>query len=592
MSGRAFFSRPASSHRQRRRRLARQHAPAPRLEQLEDRCVPTVNIVSGFAGLGFGDTPGFVPPDTNAAAGTNHVIEVVNTNLAVYNKSNGQKVSSQSLNTFFNTPDSLSDPVIVYDDNASKFFLTVLDIDADRLLYARFADSSGDPTTTADKSSVVVDDGGGFSGLTVGDFPRVGFNADAYVVSLNMFDAFFGNFDHVQLVTIAKNNFFSPTRTDPFGTNDPNGNNFTLAPASMHGSQPGDPMWYVEEAGFGNGQRVRVVKETGVLSSTPTFTSTNLAVASYVEPPNASQRGSSNQITTNDSRILNVEWRNNQLVASQTVGLATDTQAHARWYEFGTSGATPSLTQQGTIGASSGANSYFPSVALDGAGDVGMTFMESSSSEFLSVYVTGATFSSAPNSMVMQTPVLAKAGEAAYHSFDQPPYRAGDFSGMSVDPVDGSFWAANEYATSSNLAANWGTWIANFKLGTGNVAAPAGASSASGATTGVTAPSVNRGMPVEGMPPLMATDWWMSNLSDWLSNLPSGLLLDRPQLAPNRAAPVSSLDSNPGDPVPDFFVSARIASDRVADRAPVLDQVFASFNREQQEPDGESDMRF
>jgi len=96
-------------------------------------------------------------------------------------------------------------------------------------------------------------------------------------------------------------------------------------------------------------------------------------VAAYRQPPAATQKGANTLITTNDSRVLNAEWRNNRLVAAQTVGVNSDSQAHARWYEFSTSGAT-SLTQQGTIGLGSGANSYFPSIAVNPGGDLGMTF--------------------------------------------------------------------------------------------------------------------------------------------------------------------------------------------------------------------------
>src|SRR5262249_23022532 len=58
----------------------------------------------------------------------------------------------------------------------------------------------------------------------------------------------------------------------------------------------------------------------------------------------------------------------------------------------------------------------------------------------------------------MQAPVLVKAGTDTYFGT-----RAGDYSGITVDPVTGtSFWAANEYARF--FLSYWGTWIANFSL--------------------------------------------------------------------------------------------------------------------------------
>src|SRR5262249_36763444 len=85
----------------------------------------------------------------------------------------------------------------------------------------------------------------------------------------------------------------------------------------------------------------------------------------------------------------------------------------------------------------------------------------------MSMYVTGRSASDAPGTM--QAPALAQAGQAPYSaSFDSSPYRAGDYSGMTIDPSDGSFWAANEYAKTPNpldTRATWGTFLRNLPLG-------------------------------------------------------------------------------------------------------------------------------
>lgn len=443
-----------------------------RVDQLEDRCVPTVTLGTHFSGLKFADTPGYVPPDTIAAAGTDHIVEMVNTDIAIYNKSDGSLVASEDLGVLFNTSDSLSDPGVTYDEQAGVFFIDVLDFQNDLLYYGRFSDTAtgtnplAAPNTVELNEGLDVTDGGGFAGLgTTGDYPRAGWNADVYTISLNMFDVL-GNYDHVSVVTIPKADFQNPAQVDPFGLNDPNANNFTLAPATMHGAQSGaDVMWFAEEAGYGNGSKIKVVKETGVLSS-PTFTSYNIGVAAYLEPPTATQKGASTRLQTNDSRILNAEWRNDQLVAAQTVGLSTDSQSHARWYEFDTSGTTPALTQQGTVGKGSGSNSYFPAIAINANGDVGMSYMQSSANEYVSMYVTGATYSSTAFAMTLQAGVKAQAGQTTYNAFDGSPYRAGDFSGMSVDPATSgalanTFWGANEF---TGTGGNWSTHVANFSL--------------------------------------------------------------------------------------------------------------------------------
>src|SRR6516162_5066885 len=109
-----------------------------------------------------------------------------------------------------------------------------------------------------------------------------------------------------------------------------------------------------------------------------------------------------------------------------------------------------------------------------------MSYMRSgtdTSSDYLSMYVTARVASDPAGTM--ETPVLVPAGigVANYTDFANP-HRAGDLSGINVDPADGSFWAANEFAN-TQAAANWGTGIANF-----NLSAPANAADLGVTNTG------------------------------------------------------------------------------------------------------------
>src|SRR5262249_42044085 len=155
---------------------------------------------------------------------------------------------------------------------------------------------------------------------------------------------------------------------DYFST-DRSSNDFTMAAASMHGSTTGQPMYFVEENGFANGSQMLVVSATDLLSNSPSFTDTPVNVDSYTLPPAAQQPGG--QIETNDPRMLNAEWRDGILVADHTVGLSTDSDAHARWYEFDVSG-TPSLIQDGTIAPADGTSTYFPAITIAPGDVIGM----------------------------------------------------------------------------------------------------------------------------------------------------------------------------------------------------------------------------
>jgi hypothetical protein len=91
-----------------------------------------------------------------------------------------------------------------------------------------------------------------------------------------------------------------------------------------------------------------------------------------------------------------------------------------------------------------------------------MTYMQSSSSQYLSMYVAGGTSN---GTMVPLTAQLAMAGQAIYTGFDGSPYLVGVYSGIGFDPSSsGGFWAVNEYATRSR-GTNWGTHIVEFTVG-------------------------------------------------------------------------------------------------------------------------------
>jgi uncharacterized repeat protein (TIGR01451 family) len=85
-----------------------------------------------------------------------------------------------------------------------------------------------------------------------------------------------------------------------------------------------------------------------------------------------------------------------------------------------------------------------------------------SSTDYMSMYVTGRNSSDAAGTMESSVLVPAGAGQANYKDFSSGG-RAGDLSGINVDPSDGSFWAANEFAN-TEATANWGTAVANFTL--------------------------------------------------------------------------------------------------------------------------------
>ena len=174
-------------------------------------------------------------------------------------------------------------------------------------------------------------------------------------------------------------------------------------------------------------------------------------------------------ITTNvDTRIIKAAEWNDTIVASHAIGVSA-TEDDARWYAIDVSSGTPTLADQGNVSAGNNHYIVYPSVDINAAGDIGMTYLQSGTGagQYMSMYVTGRNAADAAGTM--QTPVLVKAGVA-----NEAGGREGDLSGINVD-ANGSFWAVNEWAADpaqTSTFANWSTAIANFVLGTAPTVTP------------------------------------------------------------------------------------------------------------------------
>src|SRR5206468_9077708 len=108
------------------------------------------------------------------------------------------------------------------------------------------------------------------------------------------------------------------------------------------------------------------------------------------------------------------------------------------------------LVQQTTPGTSDDAR-YFPSLAVDTRGNLGLTYAYSSPSAYAGIRATGVDAAGTVGvEAVIQTGVSTIDGS-----------RYGDFAGTALDPGDGrTFWHFEEYADGSQ----WGTWVGAFQV--------------------------------------------------------------------------------------------------------------------------------
>jgi hypothetical protein len=451
----------------------------PALEALEDRIAPAVNLLSHYTGLDFNQSlnlsGGSTPPDSNGAAGPFNVVETVNQVVAIYSpKSTGSSQVSAGLATFFSTTNTgvkllpnLTDPFTIYDPQINRFIVGDVNSDLAKTNHLLLAVSkTNDPLTLTSTDWTFYNIDISEPKVALQDYPgNPGYNADALVVTFNSFSS--TTFLHSMVTSININQLvtggpLAKNRTY-FVNDDPNTADASLRPTTMQDSKPGDPMWLIEQNPNGADNSINVLKMTNILSTNPTFTTTTLPVNPYIDVVNQPPRQPDGTVLTTDidSRIQNAMEENNTIVAAQSVGNLNKTEDDVQWYAIDVSSGTPTMQQQGDVSAGNNTYLSYPAIAINAAGDIGMTYMQSGTGagQFLSMYVTGRTpFDPAGT---MEAPVLVEQGFTNYHDFATSTNgRVGDLSGINVD-ANGSFWAVSEFAN-SEPTANWGTAIANF----------------------------------------------------------------------------------------------------------------------------------
>lgn len=136
--------------------------------------------------------------------------------------------------------------------------------------------------------------------------------------------------------------------------------------------------------------------------------------------------------------------------------------AGARWYELrpasgGTTGVT--VYQQSTYAPNDGLSRWMGSIASDKQGNLALGYSTSSSSADPSISYSYRIASDTLNRIGSEQ--LLEAGSGAQQ---RTLNRWGDYSAMTVDPVDDcTFWYTNEYLT-GNGTFNWHTRIGTFKV--------------------------------------------------------------------------------------------------------------------------------
>ena len=418
--------------------------PAPPKEGLGQQLAilggTSPSLTSSFIGPAYKDATGaiYIVPDTCGAAGINHFVTVVNSNISVYIKSTGQRVLDADLDAFL-AGDSRGDPRVLFDQTLQRFIVIAVDFDDEVSLAVS---NTSNPTGLWTKATFNPSQGSDAGAWP--DYPTLGVNKDFIVICAKMVGA---GLNSKTVFAVDKQAFASSgtlTVTAFRG----------ILGSTIQGAATWDdesPQYLVSRV-LGSGIRLHRLNPP---ASSPSLSQLGVATTPVgSSPPDAAALGSTTPLDTVGPRLMNALWIDGFLWTTNCIDV--DGRAGCRWYQVDT-GAVE-VVQAGTV-SDPVLHFFMPSIAVNAAGDAVMGFSGSSENQYAGAYFTGRRWSDPPGQMGL--PVMYKAGEGPYERLDSSNRnRWGDYSLTGVDPSDGlTFWTIQEYARPNN---EWGTYVASL----------------------------------------------------------------------------------------------------------------------------------
>jgi PKD repeat protein len=410
--------------------------------------------VHNFQGLI--DINGGIPPDVGGCAGPNHIMEVLNTQVRVYNKNGTGANSAVTLNGFWSSLSNPStfDPRVYYDKYGDRYiFVTLADANTANARILVGVTLTNNPTGTWKLYSIDVD----ATNANWFDFPNLGYNYKWIVIGGNMFGNISNTFVGSQIYAFDKASMYAsgPATYTRF-----TGNLFTVCPVETMDATE-ETEYLVQNI---SSTQVRMYKITGTVGSEVFSTHGTVSGSAWgctsCSGNFAPQYNSANLIDNGDWRIRSAVFRFGSVWFAQTAFMPAtgSNRSVAQWWQLSTA-SPPTVIQRGRVEDPSANVFYaYPAIAVNGAGDAFLSYTRFAYNEYANAEYAYRLATDAPNTM--RDGYRFKLGETTYFKdFGSGRNRWGDYTSASVDPTnDTTFWAVSEYA---KIPTNtWGTWWA------------------------------------------------------------------------------------------------------------------------------------
>ena len=425
-----------------------------------------------------------LPPDTNGDIGLSHYVQWVNLAYKIWDLTNGTQLGPFAGNTLwsgFGGPCQTSnngDPIVLYDRYADRWLMSQFALPnyPNGPFYQCIAISqTGDPALSWYRYAFLV------SSTKMNDYPKFGIWPDGYYMSVNQFNAGTGTwagggafvFDRDSMLAGLPATFIYfdlyPVDPDLGGMLPSHANGPNLPPS-------GSPNYFVQAdddaSGYPQDQleiwRFHVDWSIPANSSFtgPTILTTapfdsNMCSYSLNCIPQPSTGAKLDALS--DRLMYRLQYRNfgdsESMVLNHTVDVDGTNHGGIRWYELRRTTGEWLIHQQGSF-APDADNRWMGSIAIDRAGNIALGYSVSSNATYPSIRYTGRLLNDPPGTLPQGESTLI-AGSGSQRSFY---HRWGDYSSMSVDPLDDcTFWYTQEYYQTSS-SSGWQTRIGSFSF--------------------------------------------------------------------------------------------------------------------------------
>lgn len=419
-----------------------------------------------FAGLKDNSTS--IPPDVNAAAGPDHLMQTLNTGVRISEK-NGTELYSTSLSAFWSSmPDNGNtfDPKIVYDPYNERWIMMTpsgSSLSGSKLYIAM--STTSDPLGEWNMYWIDPDT----SNQLWFDYPNLGFNKNWISIGGIMRNTAFEAVDFVV--------FAIDLEAVMNGEENPTYGRFTtqigsaIVPSFTYDAEQEE--MYLISTGDGNSEGygyVNLFKLSGEVESPVFELKGSIGISepwenwSYENHGDfLPQLGTSEKLNSVDARMHTMINRNNKLWAVHHIYIPADDpqRCAVQWWHLDTSGV---IIERGRIDDPTNEFSFaFPSIAVNANEDVFIGHGVYSDSQYAGAGYSFKAYYDAPGTM--RDYFQYKEGLASYYkTYGGDRNRWGDYSAVFVDPVlDVDFWATHEYAELPLSNDQWGTWWAFMK---------------------------------------------------------------------------------------------------------------------------------